>query len=202
MSCGRNQRTRQIERAAGTKLPYHAVRAKPNALCGQSKTALRKLLIVVGGKRWAAAEEGQGWRRQQRARASLRSSCAPQEGSNMRTVALDGPSQSCFITEAACVSSCKQHKPSRANSQGVPPSEVSPRFHQQAHSGLMTSTCCPYERSVAVTAHKRMRREQPQNNANAASSALQPSSAAARARYLSIAFTSARCSRSRRTVDS
>ncbi len=118
-----------------------------------------------GKRRWAAAEEGQGWRRQQRARVSLGSSCAPQEGSNMRMVATDGQSQSCVPTEAACVSSCKQHKPSRANSQHVPRSDISPRFHQQAHSGLMTSTCCLYERSVAVTAHKRMRREQPQNNA-------------------------------------
>ena len=117
-----------------------------------------------GKRRWAAAEEGQGWRRQQRARASLRSSCAPQEGSNMRMVALDGISQSCVPTEASCVSSCKQHKPSRANSLDVPRSEVSPRFHQQAHSRLVTSLCCPYERSPAAPAHKRMRREQPQNN--------------------------------------
>ena len=118
-----------------------------------------------GKRRWAAAEEGQGWRRQQRARASLRSSCAPQEGSNMRIVELDGQSQSCSPkTEAACVSSCKQHKPSRANSLDVPRSEVSPRFHQQAHSGLMSSICCPHERS-AGPAHKRMRREQPQSNA-------------------------------------
>ncbi len=118
-----------------------------------------------GKGRWAAAEEGQGWRRQQRARASLRSSCAPQEGSNMRMVENDGQSQSCSPPEAACVSSSKQHKPSRANSQHVPRSDVSPRFHQQAHSGLMTFTCCKYERS-ADAAHKRMRREQPQNNAN------------------------------------
>ena len=48
-----------------------------------------------GKRRWAAAEEGQGWRRQQRARASLGSSCAPQEGSNLRMVAIDGHSQSC-----------------------------------------------------------------------------------------------------------
>jgi hypothetical protein len=41
------------------------------------------------------------------ARASLGNSCAPQEGSNVRTVKTDGNSQSCFlITEAACVSSC------------------------------------------------------------------------------------------------
>ena len=118
-----------------------------------------------GKRRWAAAEEGQGWRRQQRARASLGSSCAPQEGSNMRMVAKDGPSQSCLPPEAACVSSCKQHKPSRANSPAVPRSEVSPRFYQQAHNGLMTSTCCIYEGSGAVPAHKRMKREQPQNNA-------------------------------------
>ena len=119
-----------------------------------------------GKRRWAAAEEGQCWRRQQRARASLRSSCAPQEGSNMRMVALDGPSQSCFPTEAACVSSCKQHKPSRANSLTIPRREVSPRFHQQAHSELMTSNCCIHERSAAAVtaAHKRMRREQPPYN--------------------------------------
>ena len=115
-------------------------------------------------RRWAAAEEGQRWRRQQRARASLRSSCAPQEGSSMRMVATDGQFQSCVPPEPACVSSCKQHKPSCANSLALL-SEVSPRFHQQAHSGLMTSTSCPHERSVATPAHKRMRREQPQNNA-------------------------------------
>ena len=119
---------------------------------------------LEGTRRWAVAEEGQGWRRQQRARASLGSSCAPQEGSNMRMVAKDGPSQNCLPPEAACVSSYKQHKPSRANSPVVPRSEVSPRFYQQAHNGLMTFTCCIYERSGAVPAHKRMRREQPQNN--------------------------------------
>ena len=119
---------------------------------------------LKGKRRWAAAEEGQGWWRQQRARASLGSSCAPQEGSNLGMVAIDGQSQSCFpTTEAACVSSCKQHKPSRADSPQHR-SEVSPRFHQQAHSGLITSTSCPHKRSAAP-AHKRMRREQPQNNA-------------------------------------
>ena len=118
-----------------------------------------------GKRRWAAAEEGQGWRRQQRARASLRSSCAPQEGSSMRMVATDGQFQSCVPPEPACVSSCKQHKPSRANPLDVPRSEVSPRFHQQAHDGLMTFFCCPYERSVAAPAQTRMRREQLQNNA-------------------------------------
>ena len=108
-----------------------------------------------GKRRWAAAEEGQGWRRQQRARASLRSSCAPQEGSSLRMVEEDGRSQSCLlITEAACVSSCRQQKLSRENSHAVPHSEVSPRFHKQAHSGLMTSVCCPHERSVAPPAHK------------------------------------------------
>jgi len=38
-------------------------------------------------------------------------------------------------------------------------------LEKQAHNGLMTSTCCHHERSVAFPAHKRMRREQPQNNA-------------------------------------
>ena len=43
---------------------------------------------------------------------------------------------------------------------------VSQVLEKQAHNGLMTSICCPYERSVAPPARKRMRREQPQNNAN------------------------------------
>jgi hypothetical protein len=136
------------------------------AFYGQSKTALRKLLIAGGGgRRRIAAEEGQGWRRQQRARASLVSSCAPQEGSNMRMVLMIGRFQSCLTPEAVCVSSCKQHKPSSANSLDVLRCDICPRFHQQAHDGLMTFMCCLHERSPAVTAHKRMRREQPQNNA-------------------------------------
>jgi len=141
-------------------IPHSENRSHVCVCCDEGCPAMNEVR-----RRWAVAEEGQGWRRQQRARASLDSSCTPQEGSNLRMVATDGPSQSCCPPEAACVSSCKQHKPSRSNSHDVPRSDISPRFHQQAHNGLMTSTCCPHERSEAVPADKRMRRERLQNNA-------------------------------------
>jgi len=42
---------------------------------------------------------------------------------------------------------------------------VSQVLEKQAHSGLMTSNCCTHERSFATPVYKRIRREQPQNNA-------------------------------------
>jgi hypothetical protein len=78
---------------------------------------------------------------------------------------------------------------------------VSMVLKEQAENRIMSLQSCPYDSSVSVPAKKSLRRAMNANQGDAASTTMHKTIAASRAHYLSAAFTSAWCSRSKRTME-
>ncbi len=79
---------------------------------------------------------------------------------------------------------------------------VSMAIKEQTHSGIIPVLCCPHERSLSVPASTWLRRNEKTEQRKTESISGQKSIGSSRASYLSAAFTSAWCSRSRPTTES